>query len=129
QSTKRKGPEPFIKQFGHLKEEMNFVSKSIIHLNMEKKIPYEDMAILYRVKNSYHQSYIHEIMDSLMQHKVPYTWVTESFQSKRDFVRNEPTVKISTIDSAKGLDFRAVFIVNVENMPFPLEEVEEREVS
>lgn len=50
-------------------------------------------------------------------------------ESKRRFIRDEQTVKISTIDSAKGLDFRAVFIINIENMLFPLEEVEEREVS
>ena len=38
-------------------------------------------------------------------------------------------MKISTIDSSKGLDYQAVFIVNVDSMPFPLEEDEEREVS
>lgn len=55
--------------------------------------------------------------------------MTESRESKRNFIREEETVKISTLDSAKGLDFRAVFIVAIENMPFKREEVEEREVS
>ncbi len=38
-------------------------------------------------------------------------------------------MKISTVDSSKGLDFKAVFIVNVESMPFSLEENVEQEVS
>lgn len=129
QSTKRKGPEPIIKQFQDLKEEMNFVSKSINFLHREKKIPYSEIAILYRVKNGFNVSYVDQIISSLNKHALPYTWVTENTESKRNFNRSEETVKISTIDSAKGLDFRAVFIVNVESMPFRLEEVEEREVS
>ncbi|MED4599804.1 3'-5' exonuclease [Paenibacillus validus] len=129
QSTKRKGPEPMIKSFRNIQEEMNFVSKSITFLHREKNIPIQDMAILYRVKNNHHTSYIDEIKNSLTQHELAYTWITESAESKRNFIRDEHTVKISTIDSAKGLDFRVVFIINVENMPFPLEEVEEREVS
>jgi hypothetical protein len=129
QSTKRKGPEPMIRSLGHIREEMNFVSKSITFLHREKQIPLEDIAILYRVKNSHQISYIEEIRSSLEHHDLPYTWITENAESKRNFIRDESTVKISTIDSAKGLDFRAVFIVNVESMPFRLEEVEEREVS
>ncbi|MEI7028249.1 3'-5' exonuclease [Paenibacillus sp. y28] len=129
QSTKRKGPEPLIKGFRDFQEEMNFVSKSIIYLNQQKNIPYQEICILYRVKNNHRLSYIDEIKSSLNGHEVPFTWITESGQAKRSFVRDAPAVKISTIDSAKGLDFRAVFIVNIENMPFRLEEVEEREVS
>ncbi|MGM0846514.1 MAG: 3'-5' exonuclease [Bacillota bacterium] len=38
-------------------------------------------------------------------------------------------MKISTIDSSKGLDFQVVFIVNLVNMPFALEDDVEREAS
>ncbi|WP_079914169.1 nuclease-related domain-containing DEAD/DEAH box helicase [Paenibacillus sp. 32352] len=129
QSTKRKGPEPMIKGFRDIQEEMNFVSKSITFLHQQKSIPLQDIVILYRVKNSHRISYIDEIINSLKEHLLPFTWITENAESKRNFVRDEDTIKISTIDSAKGLDFRVVFIVNIESMPFPLEEIEEREVS
>jgi superfamily I DNA/RNA helicase len=69
------------------------------------------------------------ILTPFSTHHLPFYWVTENGLTKRNFDRNEDTIKISTIDSAKGLDFRVVFIVSIENMPFPLEEVEEREVS
>ena len=58
-----------------------------------------------------------------------YFWITENDVSKRSYEKDDGKVKISTIDSSKGLDFRAVFIVNVDSMPFPLEENKEREVS
>lgn len=129
QFTKRKGPEPIIKSFHDIGEEMNFVSKSINFLHREQRIPYSEMAILYRVKNSHRTSYIDEIKYSLEKHRLPFTWITENAETKRSFTREHDTVNISTIDSAKGLDFRIVFIVTIENMPFPLEETEEREVS
>jgi superfamily I DNA/RNA helicase len=129
QSTKRKGPEPFIKRCNSISEEMDYVVQQIEKLHEESKIPYADMVILYRVQNSHHTSYIEAIKAKLGKHKLPYYWITENAQTKRNFDRSEDTIKISTIDSAKGLDFRAVFIVSIENMPFPLEEVEEREVS
>ncbi|MGW8956399.1 3'-5' exonuclease [Paenibacillus sp. NPDC055715] len=129
QSTKREGPEPIFRRCRNIREEMDFIIKSITFLRREKAIPLNDIAILYRVQNSYKISYINEIKSSLQKHQVPYTWMTESRESKRNFIREEETVKISTLDSAKGLDFRAVFIVAIENMPFKREEVEEREVS
>lgn len=129
QSTKRKGPEPIIKKMNDFRGEVDFVAKSMNFLHKEKNIPFHEMAILYRVKNNHRLSYIDEIKESLERHRLPFSWVTANADSKRNFVRNDETVKISTIDSAKGLDFRVVFIVAVQNMPFPLEEVEEREVS
>jgi superfamily I DNA and RNA helicase len=129
QSTKRKGPVPIIRPFNHTRDEMKFVAKTIVYLHKEKQIPLKEIAVLYRVKNNNRVSYIDEIRDALKEQEVPFTWVTENTESKRSFVRDEPTVKISTIDSAKGLDFRAVLIISCENMPFVLEEAEEREVS
>ena len=60
---------------------------------------------------------------------LPYYWITENDVSKRSFKKEDGKIKISTIDSSKGLDFQAVFIVNVDSMPFPLEDDKEREVS
>lgn len=85
--------------------------------------------ILYRVKKNYSTSYVDIILKQLSTTKIPFYWITESSSSKREYDSTDNSVKISTIDSAKGLDFRAVFIINIENLPFHLEENEEREVS
>lgn len=87
------------------------------------------MLILYRVKRTHKQSIIDVIKRTLEKEQIPYYWLAEDETTKRKFSRDEETVKISTIESSKGLDFQAVFIVNVDNMPFALEEDREREVS
>lgn len=87
------------------------------------------MLILYRVKRNLQYPIIEIIKRTLKDHKIDYYWIAENEQSKRSFEKEDGKVKISTIDSSKGLDYQAVFIVNVDSMPFPLEDDEEREVS
>jgi superfamily I DNA/RNA helicase len=108
---------------------MRIVARSIKKLHMEKKVPLEDILILYRVKRTHKSSIIDIIQRSLKDEGLTYFWTTENDVSKRSYAKDDGKVKISTIDSSKGLDFRAVYIVNVDSMPFPLEENKEREVS
>jgi hypothetical protein len=129
QSTKRKGPDPGIVKAANFFEEMRIVARSIKKLHMEKKVPLEDILILYRVKRTHKYPIIDIIKKSLKDEGLPYFWITENDVSKRSYAKDDGKVKISTIDSSKGLDFRAVYIVNVDSMPFPLEENKEREVS
>ncbi|SDN61506.1 nuclease-related domain-containing DEAD/DEAH box helicase [Bacillus sp. OK048] len=129
QSTKRKGPEPGIVKAANFFDEMRIVARSIKKLHMEKKVPLEDILILYRVKRTHKYPIIDIIKRNLKDEGLPYYWITENDVSKRSYAKDDGKVKISTIDSSKGLDFRAVFIVNVDSMPFPLEENKEREVS
>jgi hypothetical protein len=129
QSTKRRGPEPGIVKAANFSEEMKIVARSIKKLHIEKKVPFEDILILYRVKRTHQLPIIDLIKRSLQEAGLPFYWMTENDVSKRSYQKDDRTIKISTIDSSKGLDFRAVFIVNVDSMPFPLEENKEREVS
>jgi hypothetical protein len=129
QSTKRKGPEPGIIKAANFFEEMRIVSKQIKKLHEEMKIPFDDMLILYRVKRTHKHPIIDTIKRSLNDSGLPFYWITENDASKRTFEKEDGKIKISTIDSSKGLDFRAVFIVNIDSMPFPLEDDKEREVS
>jgi hypothetical protein len=129
QSTKRKGPEPGVLKAANFYEEMQKVSRMIKKLHEVRKVPFDEMLILYRVKKTYKYPIIDIIKRSLEEVGLPFYWITENHTSKRSFEKEDGKVKISTIDSSKGLDFRAVFIVNVDSMPFPLEEDKEREVS
>jgi hypothetical protein len=131
-STRRKGPEPAILRCNSLKEEMEAVATRIQHLHHERKVAYAEMAILYRVKNNYHMSYIDLIRKELGRQNLPFHRVADAEaaagtpQAKGS---SNDRIQILAVDQAKGLDFRAVFIVNAENMPLSLEEAEEREVS
>lgn len=129
QSTKRKGPEPGIIKAANFFDEMRLVSRQIKKLHDERKVPLDEILILYRVKRNHKYPIIDLIKRSLDEYKIPFYWITENDVSKRSFKKDDGKVKISTIDSSKGLDFQAVFIVNVDSMPFPLEEDKEREVS
>ncbi|WP_066069827.1 3'-5' exonuclease [Neobacillus soli] len=129
QSTKRKGPEPGIVKAANFFDEMRLVARQIKKLHEERKVPLDEMLILYRVKRTHKYPVVDIIKRSLGDAGLPFFWITESDVSKRSFRKEDGKVKISTIDSSKGLDFRAVFIVNVDSMPFPLEDDKEREVS
>ncbi|MEH7110428.1 3'-5' exonuclease [Bacillus sp. JJ1764] len=129
QSTKRKGPEPGILKASNFFDEIRIVSRQIKKLNEERKVPFDEMLILYRVKKTHKYPIVDIIQRILKESSIPYYWITENDVSKRSFKKEDGKVKISTIDSSKGLDFQAVFIVNVDSMPFPLEDDKEREVS
>lgn len=129
QSTRRKGYLPAIIKTENFFAEAKIIAKQIRSLHEKKQVPLSEVLILYRVKKTYNMSYIDVLKRALDDEKLPYYWLTESNETKRNFDKDQPSIKISTIDSSKGLDFQAVFIVNVDNMPFALEEDTEREVS
>lgn len=128
-STKRKGPKAALMKVDSFQKEMKIIARQIKQLHEIKKIPYSEILILYRVKRTHREDIIGSIKRALEKESLPFSWVTENEASKRNFNRDEETVKISTIDSSKGLDFQAVFIVKADTMPFPLEQDKEREVS
>jgi superfamily I DNA/RNA helicase len=129
QSTKRKGSEPGIIKAANFFDEMRIVARQMKKLHEERKIPLDEMLILYRVKKNHKYPIVDIIKRLLKESDLPFFWITENDVSKRSFKKDDGKIKISTIDSSKGLDFQAVFIVNIDSMPFPLENDKEREVS
>jgi predicted acetyltransferase len=127
--SKRSGPAPKVLRLQSMTDEVKLVAQLIERIHVEKKIPYSEFAILYRVKKDWRGDYAELAIKAMKWKKIPYYWITENQAAKKKFNRNDQTVKISTIDSAKGLDFKVVFIINVDNMPFKLEESKEREIS
>lgn len=79
-------------------------------------MPLDEILILYRVKRTHQYPIIDIIKRSLKDETIPYYWITENENTKRTFEKEDGKVKISTIDSSKGLDFQAVFIVNVDSI-------------
>ncbi|TKD72219.1 3'-5' exonuclease [Pseudalkalibacillus hwajinpoensis] len=129
QSTRRKGPKPALVRFSNWQDEARYVAKTIRKLHIEKKVPYEEMLVLYRVKRTYKAGIVDTLKRAFEEQGIPVTWVTENQESKRVYQKDDGTVKLSTFDSSKGLDFQAVFIVNADNMPFALEEDKNREAA
>ena len=128
-STKRQGPKPAIKSFSNFFLEAEFIAKQIEKLIKVNGLPPEEICILYRVKYASGWKYIDVLKEKLRKYGVPYYWMTENDVAKKQFVRNEPSVKICTVDSSKGLDFSAVFLMAMQEAPFQKELEFEKEVS
>ena len=128
-STKRSGQPPAIKSFTSFFEEADFVARQIERLWKIRGIPLEEILILYRVKYASGFNYIGVLQRALQERNIPNYWITENEESKRKFNRHEPSVKICTFDSSKGLDFAAVFMVGLQETPFQKEEELEKEIS
>ncbi|MDR6226889.1 DEAD/DEAH box helicase [Desmospora profundinema] len=129
QSTLRSGPPPYLKRFASLTDEMAYVARQMKVLHRQRETAWSDMLVLYRVKRYDGVDTMGVIQQALSREGIPFYWLTENHRSKRAFAPRENGVTISTIDSSKGLDFEAVFVVNLERLPFPMEENKEREVS
>ena len=117
-STRHSGPDPFIFKADTFSKEMEWVSRAINKTHEIHHVPYEEMLILYRVKYTSQNKYIDIMKRKLTEYSVPFHWIAENRDSKNSFSKLDSTVKISTLESSKGLDFQAVFIVNIDNMPF-----------
>lgn len=85
------------------------------------------MAILYRVKRTQTVDVINVVQKQLTKENIPFYWLTENQTSKQNYQKEDGRVKICTLESSKGLDFQAVFIINIESLPFALEKNQERE--
>lgn len=128
-STKRTGKPPYIRKYDNFFEEVNFVAAQIERLYKARGVPLEEILILYRVKYASNWPYVEILIRALRARNIPYYWITENESTKRQFKRDEPSVKICTIDSSKGLDFGAVFFIAMHEMPFVKEQEFEKEVS
>ncbi|WP_107724889.1 3'-5' exonuclease [Desmospora activa] len=129
QSSLRSGPQPFLQRFANMEEEMAYVAKQMKVLHRQRNVAWSEMLLLYRVKSYAGLDTMNTIRRGLAREGIPFYWMTENAQSKRAFSPRENQVTVSTIDSSKGLDYKAVFVVNTDRLPFPKEENIEREVS
>ncbi|NLW64590.1 MAG: nuclease, partial [Syntrophomonadaceae bacterium] len=118
QSTRRKGPAPFVKKTSSFHDEARSIASEIKRLHYIENIDYSQIAVFYRVKQM-SIPYVKILINTFKKQGIPYYWLSENFESKRMFDRNESTVKISTVESAKGLEFNVVFVCNLDNFkPF-----------
>lgn len=128
QSTRRRGPVPIIRKFASFKEEAFKIAEEIKKLHENDGIDYSDIAVLYRIKKL-GIDYVTLLTKAMDNEKIPYYWLSENTGSKRQFQKNDSTIKLSTIESSKGLEFKVVFICSINNCPLFLEKEIEREVS
>jgi hypothetical protein len=100
------GPEPVVRTFGSLSEEMGYTVAALRKWH-EQGVPWSDMAVLCVTK---YQG--REFSAKLSAAAVPHTWL-DSKASKGSYDPATDQVAVLTIHSSKGLEFPRVIIVGV----------------
>lgn len=133
ETTKRSGKLPALIRRDSFTDEIELLIKQILKLNQTDGVDFKEMLILYRVKSAKVDgkwiNYIDYLREQLAEANIPFYWMTETQKAKLNVNYAENSVKISTIESSKGLDFKAVFIIGAHNLPFTMEDDPHREAS
>lgn len=126
QATLRSGSPPQLIECQSFREECAEIAARV-KLWLEKgKYPPQEILILYVKKgaNPNDEKYIQAVLTSLEEAGIEYEWITRNQESKRSFQLSSAKVKVSTIHSAKGLDFAAVALVGLSLLPSSAEQAE-----
>lgn len=126
QATLRSGSQPQLIECQSFREECAEIAARV-KLWLEKgKYPPQEILILYVKKGASpkDEKYIQAVLASLEEAGIEYEWITRNQQTKRSFELASAKVKVSTIHSAKGLDFAAVAVVGLSLLPSSPEQEE-----
>jgi superfamily I DNA and RNA helicase len=110
QRNKESGPFPEVGLFLNRHNEMERVNHWIKCQIEEHHVPLRQILILYSSRSNELTGF--NLEDQFINKlKIPYEWITEDRAAKTSFNINDDSIKISTIMSAKGMDFEAVAVV------------------
>lgn len=111
-NTIRTGDVPVLHRCLTPQEEILAIASEITDLRQKDGFEYKDFAILYRIKGPY-KDLAQQLLPQYL--KCPVVEINDKSESYFG-----PGVKITTLHSAKGLEFKVVFIVGVSDhfLPF-----------
>ena len=92
---------------------------------------YKDIAVLYRV-NALGSLFENELASK----RIPHSVISESCSDTVDLndsvkysMDNDNTVKLQTVHSAKGLEYKIVFVIGLEENTFPCYNIDEKDAA
>jgi len=110
ESAGRHGPVPELILLPSLLEEADYLATRLREMYQAGR-PWNEMAIVYREK------FIGEVLDERFRAAhIPIAWLQQS-SATRFFHPHEPSIKIMTMHSSKGLEFPVVAIPGIGYMP------------
>ncbi|MDQ2835265.1 MAG: AAA family ATPase [Acidobacteriota bacterium] len=115
----RHGPTPRIMTGLKASAQIQFVLNEIADNLDSGDLHWEDIGVLYTSKSylRFVESFRSAFVDRFGAERL--YWISESQASKTALDLSSPSVKLSTIESAKGMEFRLVFLVGLEILPRP----------
>jgi superfamily I DNA and RNA helicase len=106
-----RGPLPTVQLYQDREREYKTTIDWIKKTKKENQLSFHDFIIIYPGKQVNSFDLQHGYFNHLEKSNIPFTWITRDQDSKSNFTLHDGTLKISTIHSAKGMDFDAVVMV------------------
>jgi superfamily I DNA and RNA helicase len=129
-SFEQHGPMPEIRHFKTMQDIASYVARKIDELSRKELIPFSEVAVLYSHRSSPKVPGVqipHVITSALDSRGLMSTWVSEDYRAKQSYDITTDRVTVSTIHSAKGLDYGCVFLVGLDLLE-PEEEWSEEQI-
>jgi hypothetical protein len=116
------GPKPELVAKKELQDVISYIANTIRLLYDHQEYPLSEMAVLYTRCNGGVPgmgSLPEEIAAALEAKGIMSNWLSEDYRSKQSYDITTDRVAISTIHSAKGLDYACVFVVGLDLLSSP----------
>lgn len=119
-ATERSGELPEYVELDTESKISDLIIRNIDDILSNKKYSppyqYKDIGIIYTgLGKSFARDLINKFEDSFDSKKI--YWATENQESKKNLDLSSNTVKVLTLESSKGIEFRKVFLVGLDHLP------------
>jgi len=110
------GPRPTIRQFSDLGKIISYTVEAIEKVAAAESCPYSEIAVLYATRRPEAAGgpLPDQLEDALAERGILSKWASQNYRSKRAYDITTNSVTISTIHSAKGMDFSCVFLLGLD---------------
>lgn len=118
ESAGRRGPMPMLVRATSPKSEATLIAEQVLDARNQGR-SLSDLAVIYR-----RDYQLASIQEQLKQRGIEFKTANDQ-ASKRALFTGEPSVKLVSMHSSKGLEFHTVFIPNLGGLPLPKEPEED----
>ncbi|MBN1546225.1 MAG: AAA family ATPase [Syntrophaceae bacterium] len=110
------GPHPVFRQFLGMDAIITYTTDEVVRVAMAEGCPYSEIAVLYVMQQpeADEAPLPDRLEDALAARGIMSKWASENYRSKRTYDITTNSVTISTIHSAKGMDFSCVFLLGLD---------------
>ncbi|MCF8009402.1 MAG: NERD domain-containing protein [Halanaerobiales bacterium] len=109
--TADRGPVPTIQFCNDRQDEYKYIVEWIQTTKNNNNLDFSDFLIIYPGKKLKDFNLEFGLLPYFRNNDIPYHWITKDSRNKSNFSLLEDNIKISTIHSAKGMDFEAVAVI------------------
>lgn len=114
----RHGSLPILQQSNSSEEQIHYILNDINDKISSKEVVWSDIGVIVATADTNKElqsSFEREFINKFGSDKL--YWATRDRNAKINLDIFSPTVKLLTVESSKGLEFRIVFFLGVDNMP------------